>query len=161
MINSNYGSSFDFTDVNGTKYILAIYQVQPFDYNNTVSHYILLFANISDYNKPIAYMDNSFNNSFNLIFWFVVSVSIVVFIVTLVLIYFLCKTVKLQLKSVESFFTKIIRRALFTDIAHGVNLRKLNQRKTGIEDLVEACKLKLGNPSIFLYHKLHFHTKNC
>lgn len=140
MKSSDDGSKHNLNDANGTDYIGIIYKVRP-SYNLTsITHYIVLMANSADIEDPLNDLDSSYNKMYSLIFWFVLSIAIIVLLITLVLIYFESKTASFQLKLVDKVFDKVIRRALFPKITKGINFIKLESNSKGIEKLVDNTK---------------------
>jgi hypothetical protein len=133
MKSSDDGSKYKLNDANGTDYIGVIYKVHP-SYNLTsITHYILLMANTTDINDPLDDLDSSYNKMYTTIFWFVLSVAVIVLLITLVLIYFESKTASFQLKLIDKVFDKVIRRALFPKMTKGINFIKLESNNKGIE----------------------------
>jgi hypothetical protein len=136
------GDSFDFTDVNGTNYLMIVDFIKPFN-ETYITHYVLLFVEKSIMRKPIKDLHNQFSEMKTILFWIVFSVEIFIVALAVVFIYFSSKKAKQQLKSVNQIFIKIKRRAIFPNLTKNVHFDKLEAKKTGIEKLVEACKEKV------------------
>lgn len=157
MQNSSNGDQFAFTNHNGTDYFLKIYQVTPFINSGNITHYLLLLANKTDMQVPLNALNSSYQSMYNVVFWFVLGVAIVMLTTALILIYFVCKVVSNQLGFIDKLFIKIIRRALFPNIIKGTKTKRISDNSNGIERLVDSCKDKIENITIkektFDYHR--------
>ncbi|OMJ75104.1 hypothetical protein SteCoe_25841 [Stentor coeruleus] len=134
------GVKHNLIDANGSDYIGILYKVHPSYNMNSITHYILLMANASDIQDPLNDLNSSYNKMYTMIFWFVLSIAVIVLLITLVLIYFESKTASFQLKLVDKVFDKIIHRALFPNITKGISFIKLESNNKGIEKLVDNIK---------------------
>jgi hypothetical protein len=143
VLKSTPGDSFDFQDLNGTDYFMVVDHISPFQYSSNVTHFVLLFVNKQKVKKPVDDLDHQFRNINEIMFWVVISITSGVIVISFFLIYFQVKSTIAQLRTIEKLFRNIIRRSLFTRATRDVNLRKLDFRKSGIEELAEGCKYKV------------------
>lgn len=142
VLTSSPGERFEFTDINGTDFYMTVGHIAPYSPLN-VTHYVLIFVNKGKVDKPGEDLYSEFRDLNSVLFWVVLSITSTVILISFTLIYFQVKSTILQLRSIEKLFRNIIRRALFTKSTRDVNIRKLDYRKNGIEELVEGCKYKV------------------
>ena len=142
VLASSPGDRFDFTDINGTNFYMTVGHVAPYS-SASITHYILIFVSKAKVDKPGEDLHSEFRDLNSILFWVVLSITSAVILISFTLIYFQVKSTIIQLRSIEKLFRNIIRRALFTKSTRDVNTRKLDYRKSGIEELVEGCKYKV------------------
>lgn len=140
--NTTDGTRLDFTDANGTSYIMIKQNVIPFDDGN-VTHYLLLCALKKESSTQANLISSNFSTTYNAIFWVVLTISIIVVITITILIYLISKKLKVQFKMIEKIFNKIVRRGLFPKMVRGTFFDKIDRNSNGIESLVDACKKKV------------------
>ena len=142
--NADSGDDFDFTDVNGTSFTMVVDFIRPYD-SEYVSHYILLFVENSEIEKPVKKMHEQFQDMKIILFWVVLAFELVIIIVAIVFIYFFSLKATKQLGAVNKVFLKVKRRAIYPLITKTSKFDKLDSIKNGIEPLVDACKGKVNN----------------
>mmetsp|Transcript_29089 Transcript_29089/g.28790 ORF Transcript_29089/g.28790 Transcript_29089/m.28790 type:complete len:194 (+) Transcript_29089:393-974(+) len=137
------GSSTDiqkFTDINGTEYHMTVAKVTPYENISNITHYLLTCVKQKEAYQPISDMKDNFRTTYDIIFWIIVTVAIITFAVTLVLIYFATKNLSRDLKEFELLFLKIVNRGLFPDMTKKISLEKIQKARDFMPTLVDGCE---------------------
>lgn len=139
------GDKYDIKNFNNTDYIVVLYKVHPPFNISLTSHYVIVMANTTEMQVPLDDLDASYHKSYKLIFWFVLCTAIIVFIITILLIYIQSKGISFQIKLVEKVFERIVNRGLFPIITKDTDFDKLDQNSQGIEKLIRSMKISIEN----------------
>lgn len=141
MKNSANDSIFESTDKYGDSYLISVSAVEPVD--SGVTHYVLLFVSKDDLLLPIGKLKDSFGRSKDVILWFVLVVSVVVLMISLLLIYWQNKIIKDQFRFMCKLLDKIIMRSLYPHVIKLRDLSKIKKYSKGLEHVYKSLKSRI------------------
>ena len=143
VLNSDPGDELSFIDINGTEYYMIIEHIIPNHGLSEVTHYNLIMIEKNEVSDSTNKLYEKYKYINNVLFWTVFSIIIAINLFVLTFNYFKVNYIMYQLNTIEKTLKGILRKALFTRSAGNLNIRKLENNDTGIEDLIEGCKYKI------------------
>ena len=129
--------SYQFSDVNGTSYILTKNDITPLTMSNA-THYVLLCANLVESLIPVQQISDNYSRTYKLILYITIAIGICVLIVFTVLVYPSTRKLRTQLKMIEEMLSKQIKKVSFPTKIKRISCAKLKNSANGIESLVDS-----------------------
>ena len=137
---SEAGSIIVFKDGTGTSFHMFVYQVTPSSIQE-VSHYLLICVSSEEMNKSLKYSQDSFDYTYQALFWVSFTFGVLIFAVICVLIQIVFVKYSKGFDEMNRSIEKILNRSLFCNVTKFVDYSSESIR--GLDNVAELFKEKI------------------